>query len=250
MRDYPEVVLIHGGTFQMGSPDAEFGADDDEPLKTVTLDEDFYIGKFEVTVAQFRAFAAATGYQTENEQQGDDHNWKKPFSNIDQEDDHPVLTISWHDANAYCDWLSEETGDEYRLPTESEWEYACRAGTTTAFNTGDTLTKQDATFSNFEAPAEGQPRWKAVALGTTAVGSYMPNAFGLFDMHGNAAEWCSDFYGDSVGQHSGERYHVIRGGSWSMSGSAYCRSAHREGMIGGNLMMGFRVVKEAKTDSR
>ncbi|MEQ8784668.1 MAG: formylglycine-generating enzyme family protein [Pirellulaceae bacterium] len=210
---FPEMVRITAGTIQMGSPATEEGRDTDETMKEVALSKDFYLGKYEVTVGQFRRFVEDTGYRTEHEREGDDYDWRRPFKNLRQGDDHPVLAVSWHDATAYCEWLSKQTGQSYRLPTESEWEYACRAGTTTAFNVGNTLTKQDANFANWEGSTEGLAALSATPLGTTSVGSYKPNAFGLYDMHGNVFEWCSDYYGDAVGDNSGERYHVVRGGS-------------------------------------
>ncbi|SMP63896.1 Formylglycine-generating enzyme, required for sulfatase activity, contains SUMF1/FGE domain [Neorhodopirellula lusitana] len=245
--DCPDMVLIKAGTFVMGSPETEPGRGPNEPQKRVTIDADFYMGKYEITVGQFRYFCQQSKFQTDNEKKGDDYNWKRPYKKAKPTADQAVLSISWDDANAYCQWLSRVTGDRYRLPTEREWEYACRAGTTTAFHTGGQLTKADANFSNYIGSTEGLAAISAVSLGTKVVGSYSPNAFGLYDMHGNAFEWCADVFTDErKSETRSGKYHTVKGGSWSMTSTDYCRSAHREGMDGGNGMMGFRVVREVQ----
>lgn len=238
--------MIKAGTFMMGSPETEPDRDSDEPQSRVTISKDFFLGKHEVTVGQFRKFCASTGYKTEHEREGDEYNWDKPLSGMHQTDDHPVQAVSWEDATAYCEWLSKTTGERYRLPLETEWEYACRAGTTTAFSTGDTLSKTDANYDNtseaypYLTNKVTNPNW-----GTTRVGSFKPNSFGLYDMHGNAFEWCADVYrNEELTETLSGQYHTIRGGAWSMSTTDYCRSAHREGMEGGNGMTGFRVAKD------
>ena len=136
-------------------------------------------------------------------------------------DERPVEQVSWNDAVEFCQRLSKQTGKEYRLPSEAEWEYACRAGTTTAYYFGDTITGKLANYA---------------ASGTTAVGKYPPNAFGLYDMHGNVWEWCQDNWHDNYKNApndgsawlSGESsINVIRGGSWNVN-PRYCRSAGRD----------------------
>jgi formylglycine-generating enzyme required for sulfatase activity len=142
----PEMVYLPGGTFKMGANQGK-GYDDEGPVHEVTLDA-FAIGRYPVTVGDFRRFVDATGYRTEAEG-GDgvyvwdgkswdkkaDANWRKPY--FSQEERHPVVCISWNDAAAYCEWLSEQTGERYSLPTEAEWEYACRASSETAYFFGD-----------------------------------------------------------------------------------------------------------------
>ncbi|MFO1066374.1 MAG: formylglycine-generating enzyme family protein [Pirellulales bacterium] len=246
----PEMVLIKAGRFVMGSPANEPGRDSYESQREVTIEKDFLMGKYEVTVGQYRSFCAKTGFRTEHERDGDDYDWDHPLSHMHQTDDHPVLAISWDDANAYCAWLSKETGDQYRLPTEVEWEYACRAGTTTAFNTGDTLAPSDAAYHG-ALPAVGRKQKTDNSLsGSVPVWQFKPNAFGLYDMHGNAFEWCADVFKEQEYTESlSGKYHTIRGGAWSMQDTTYCRSAHREGFLGGNGMTGFRIVKELKPDA-
>jgi formylglycine-generating enzyme required for sulfatase activity len=127
-------VLISAGTFTMGSPTSELRREMDELQHEVHLTNDFYLAATEVTRGQFAAFVRETGYKTEAELSGDPADWRN--SGIDQQDNHPVVFVSWHDAVAYCDWLSKKEGRNYRLPTEAEWEYAARAGGTHAL--GDT----------------------------------------------------------------------------------------------------------------
>lgn len=165
----PEMVLIKAGTYEMGSPESEPNRDKDEPLTKVILARDFYLGKYEVTVAQYRSFIDSTGYKTENERDGKDFDWSKPFQDLVQSESEPVLAVSWNDAVAYCDWLSKRTGESYRLPTEREWEYACRAGTKTAFHFGATLAKNDANFSNYQGDTAGSAILTAKGLGTKKV---------------------------------------------------------------------------------
>jgi len=174
------------------------------------------MGRYEVTVAQFRQFAEASGYRTtaETSGRGGSHifvyregfvdrpelNWKNP--GFPQQDNHPVVQVSWTDAQAYCEWLSKKEHARYRLPTEAEWEYACRAGTTTAYyhGTGNWSVKcsnvPDAESIKVYGQFDGMTSNSDGYAYTAPVGSYVPNGFGLFDMHGNVREWCSDWYGD------------------------------------------------------
>ena len=163
------------------------------------------------------------------------------------EENHPVVHVSWNDAVAYCKWLSIKTGKHFRLPTEAEREYACRAGSRTAFNTSTNLTIQQANF------IDDQKQWRG---GTVPVDSFSPNAWGLYNMHGNVYEWCSDWYGGTcydgfkakgtvtnpAGPATGS-LRVIRGGSWDYP-AEFCRSAYRCYYRPGyrNYFVGFRLV--------
>ncbi|MCD6328514.1 formylglycine-generating enzyme family protein [bacterium] len=200
-------VWIPPGEFWMGSPKSEKKRFNNEgPLHTVRIAKGFWLGKFEVTQAEYERVM------------GKNPSHFKGSS-------HPVESLSWNDAVEFCGKLSGQSGAIYRLPTEAEWEYACRAGTTTRFNTGD---------SDSEL---GRAGWYAgnSRRKTHDVGQKAPNAWGLFDMHGNVWEWCSDWYGedyygsspgvDPTGPGSGSR-RVIRGGSW-YNLARYCRSAAR-----------------------
>ena len=187
-----EMVLIPPGKFMMGSPKSEKGRKGDETQHEVTLTKPFYMGKYEVTQEQWEAIM---GHNPSN-------NKGAKLS---------VTYVSWNDCQDFIKKLNGKTDGGYRLPTEAEWEYACRAGTTTSFSYGASLTQNDA---NYGYGSEG---------GAKAVGSYLPNAFGLYDMHGNVWEWCEDWYGDypviSVtnprGPSTGKNNcRVLRGGSF------------------------------------
>jgi formylglycine-generating enzyme required for sulfatase activity/tRNA A-37 threonylcarbamoyl transferase component Bud32 len=212
-----EWVDIPGGTFTMGSPWDEVEREDDETQHEVTLSP-FRMSKYEVTFEQYDAFCEATGRE-----KPEDEGWGRG--------NRPVINVSWDDATAFAEWMG------CRLPTEAEWEYACRAGSTTPFYTGYNLTTS-------QANCDGER--------TVEVGSFEPNDWGLYDMHGNVGEWCSDWYGaynystypqtDPKGPGSGS-YRVIRGCGWFDS-SIFCRSAIRNGMELGisNNDFGFRLV--------
>ena len=250
------------------------------PQHRVRITKSFYLGTYHVTRGQFRQFINDINYQTDVEKGGSPgtsgpdratkhlysyskhYCWRDP--GFDQTDKHPAVNISWNDAVAFCKWLSGKEGKSYRLPTEAEWEYACRAGTTTRYYNGNDLeavTKvgnvADATFTAAFA-TEGKYASKANDgfLFTAPVGSFSPNAFGLHDMHGNAYEWCSDWYDgdhayyrqsptdDPTGPKSGE-VRVLRGGSW-LSWPVGCRSAARDHDVPNRVYMGyagFRVVR-------
>lgn len=240
----PVMVAIKGGSFQMGSDESE----DEKPIHRVTL-SDFSIGKYEVTVEQFAAFINDNAYKTDADKQGSSYvwtgssyeekkgvNWKCDVSGKirpKEEYTHPVIHVSWNDATAYAQWLSNKTSKKYRLPTEAEWEYACRAGTNTPFNTGENLTTDQANY-NGNYPYKNFPKGKYLEK-TTPVGSFAPNAWGLYDMHGNVYEWCSDWYDADYYKKSAAQnpnnsisssIRVLRGGSWNYRGQ-YCRSAYR-----------------------
>jgi formylglycine-generating enzyme required for sulfatase activity len=200
----PEMVVIPGGTFTMGSPADEPERDADEgPQNRVTI-APFAMGKTEVTFAEWDACVAAGGC---NGYKPPDQGWGRASR--------PVINVSWRDAKAYASWLSQYTGKPYRLPSEAEWEYAARAGKTTRYAFGDAITPKDANY------AERKLRK------TTEVGAYPPNPWGLYDMHGNVWEWVEDVWHnnyegaptdgsawtDGEGKES-SRYRVFRGGSW------------------------------------
>ena len=207
-----EMLWCPPGTFTMGSPESEVGRDDDKTLHAVTLTHGFWLGKHEVTQAQWQSIMGTTPSK-----------FKGP--NL------PVETVSWDEAVSFCKKLTERekkagrlpAGLAYALPTEAQWEYACRAGTRTAYSFGNAITEKQA---NFKGTNDNIKK-------TTPVGSYGPNAWGFHDMHGNVWEWCSDWYGgypkgamtDPTGPAVGS-LRVIRGGSWFID-ARYLRSAFR-----------------------
>jgi formylglycine-generating enzyme required for sulfatase activity len=272
------MVSINGGTFTMGSPVTEIGRNDNEgPQRQVTVSP-FFMGKHQVTVGEFRRFVEETWYKTEAETGGggfvwtgdiwqnkEDANWDNPHFN--QNDNHPVVLVSWYDAIWYCNWLSVQEGlqpvyvingrivhfnqnaNGYRLPTEAEWEFACRAGTITPFNTGGNILTSQANY-NGNFPYSNAARGVYLQR-TSPVGRFPPNSWGLYDMHGNVDEWCWDWEGrygsnaqtDPVGSISGFT-RIVRGGGWYDSGQ-YLRSASRGSIFpsGRNNRLGFRVVR-------
>ena len=253
-------VYIPPGEFMMGSPVDEKGRNkDEETPHKVTLTRGFYMQTTEVTVGQWRAFSQATGYRSDAETKGGaktmkDNEWQVregrywDSPGFEQADDYPVTCISWKDAQAFAEWLSTKEGKPYRLPFEAEWEYACRAGTTSRFGWGN---KTDCSKANFGNSWTNECKRKE-SIRTVKVAGYSPNAWGLYDMVGNVWEWCQDWYGkypdghvtDPQGASSGER-RVVRGGSW-WSYSRYCRSAAR-GWCGPEdrwFTLGFRLVRE------
>lgn len=239
-----EWVSVPGGKYMMGSPEGEAYRRDDETLHEVTVHA-FKISKYAVTVHQFKKFIEATGYVTDAEKGNDDERgsviWKSYASKFksginwkcdergrvlsDKDMDHPVVHISWNDALAFTDWKG------CRLPTEAEWEYACRAGSLMPFNTGYELKPM---FANYKPDNFNSKHFKNDFNNEIVpVGEFKPNAWGLYDMHGNVGEWCSDFYAsypsapqiNPCGPDSGE-FRVVRGGSW-LSYMRSCRSARR-----------------------
>jgi formylglycine-generating enzyme required for sulfatase activity len=248
-----DMVLIPGGTFMMGSPDTELDRYDDEgPQHDVTVPT-LFMGKFPMTQAQWRV-VAETYPQVKQDLDPDPANFKG--------DNRPVEQVSWLDAVEFCARLSRETGREYRLPTEAEWEYACRAGTTTPFYFGETITTDLANYGG-EGQRYGQGPEGTSRGETTEVGSLAnANPFGLYDMHGNVWEWCQDHWHDNYEGHpptdgrawlfseqgeSSDRQRVLRGGSWTYT-PWYCRSACRviSNPDARNYNGGFRVVCSAE----
>jgi formylglycine-generating enzyme len=217
----------------------------EHPQHRVRITRPFYLGAYHVTQGEFRRFVNDTGYQTDTEKGkmpwaigwnaerkraefNENCSWRNP--GFWQTDRQPVVDVGWKDAVAFCEWLSRKEGKQYRLPTEAEWEYACRAGTTTRYYSGDDpealVTVGNVPDATLRAVL---PEWKWTIKAndgyafTSPVGSFRPNAFGLYDMHGNAWQWCQDWYGgeyyrtspadDPTGPVSGES-RVLRGGSW------------------------------------
>ncbi|MFM6868557.1 MAG: formylglycine-generating enzyme family protein [Dolichospermum sp.] len=234
-----KMIAIPGGTFVMGSSKNEEGSKGEErPQHEVTI-KSFLMGKYPITQAQWRAVAELP--QVNQELQPNPSRFKGA--------NRPVEQVSWYEAVEFCARLSNYTNKVYRLPTEAEWEYACRAGTTTPFHFGETITTDLANYCGYYTygdGSKGQYREK-----TTDVGSFPPNPFVLHDMHGNVWEWCQDDWhenyinapDDGSAWISLSNIKVLRGGSW-FSHADYCRSASRYYFVADfdNINIGFRVV--------
>jgi formylglycine-generating enzyme required for sulfatase activity len=226
-----KLMLIPAGQFTMGSPPGEQGRSDAEAQHIVKLTKAFYLGAAEVTQGQWQALMG-----------------KNP--SFVTGDSLPVDTVTWADAVEFCRKLSEkEQGAQYRLPTEAEWEYACRAGTETPFHTGATITTAQANYHG--GYTYGSGRKGEFRETSTAAGTFAANPWGLYDMHGNVWEWCADWYGDypggeatnPTGPGEGTR-RVVRGGCW-INFPAVCRSANRGGTVpeSWSFHFSFRVVR-------
>ena len=293
-----KLTLVPSGEFEMGSGESAeetrdfiknfYGKDftldsfdDEHPQHRVRITKPFYLGTYHVTRGQFRQFVIDTSYKTDAEKGGkpgafgwdpdkrafgfnEKYSWRN--AGFEQTDEHPVVNVSWNDAVEFCKWLSKKDNKTYRLPTEAEWEYACRAGTTTRYSNGDdpeTLARVanviDATFHK-EFPDYEKAIYPRNTINandgyvfTSPVGQFKPNAFGLYDMHGNAQQWCADWYGDDYygkspvndprGPSRGEN-RVFRGGAWCRM-PYYSRSAARLGFTPDYRFnyVGFRVAK-------
>ena len=259
IRRLPEdMVTIPAGKFRMGD---RKGNDAEKPTRRVTVPA-FKLGKYEVTVSQFRAFIEATEYRTDAEQnaggeagcfsqQADGNwgwvsgrSWREPGYPV--QDNQPVVCVSWNDAQAFIKWLSDETGGNYRLPTEAEWEYAARAGTTTKYSWGDDIGSNRANCDNDDCGDSYDY--------TAPVGSFPANPWGLHDMHGNVWEWVQDCWNDnykgapkdgSVWTSGDCSQRVIRGGSWFYD-AWYLRSADRfrYDRANRNGTIGFRLAQD------
>ncbi len=283
-----KLMLIPAGEFLMGSTAADVTrlerdfsdfkkefADDEQPQHRVKISNPFYLGKFEVTRGQFAKFVSNDGYKTDAEKDGKGgwgissgtnfeqlprFNWRdagwSPYN-----DDHPVVNVSWNDAKAFCAWLSRKDGKTYRLPSEAEWEYACRAGTTTRHPAGDDKNSLvtignvadlsfKEKFTTFTWPLDVRDGW----VFTAPVGRFKANAFGVHDMIGNVWEWCDDWYDEKAYSKrsglttdplvsSGASSRVDRGGSW-LGNPRDARAALRNGYTPDLrlLDLGFRVL--------
>jgi formylglycine-generating enzyme required for sulfatase activity len=217
------MIAIPAGSFMMGSND---GYDDEKPIHKVNL-KAFHIGKYAVTQAQYKAVMG-----------------KNP-SGFSNNSNHPVEKVSWFDAEEYCKKLSELTGRRYKLPSEAQWEYCCRAGSTTKWCFGDNE-KRRGEYAWYDSNSNSQ---------THEVGQKKPNEWGIYDMHGNVWEWCEDYWVNNykntptdgtaniLQNAESQARRVLRGGSW-LNYSAFCRSANRLNVNPGNDYndYGFRVV--------
>ena len=288
-----KLTLIAAGEFMMGSSESaeataaffkkNYGMDrltadlskDEHPQHRVRITKSFYLGTYHVTRGQFRQFVKDSGYKTDAEKGGNPGAWgwdseSKTFSfekdyswqnaGFEQTDEHPVVNVSWNDAVAFCKWLSRKEGNRYRLPTEAEWEYACRAGATTRYYSGDdpeTLAKvanvADATFKAKFPDCKWTIKASDGYVFTAPVGRFKPNDFGLYDMHGNAWQWCADWFGehyyakspaeDPTGPDTGDD-RVLRGGSWGdWPSSARSATRSRGTPDGRSNYGGFRVAR-------
>jgi len=241
------MVWIPPGTFTMGSPSNEVGRFAHEgPQTVVTLTRGFFIGRYEVTQGEYLAVLGNNPSYFRNGVTGSRGGTGDAVTNDLR---HPVEQVSWSDATVYCDALTQQermagrlpAGWVYRLPTEAEWEYACRAGTTSAFYYGPALRSGMANFDGryeYDSSVGETTNSAGIFFGrTTVVGSYEPNGWGLYDMHGNVAEWCSDRWNNSnlpggrvidpPGPATGQ-FRVLRGGGW-LERARYCRVGNRNG---------------------
>ena len=280
-----KLIYVRPGEFFMGSIETpeelakKYGAriyayEGEAPCQLVVLTEGFWMGQTEVTRGQFRTFVAETGYRTRAERHrvggGIDKQgwrwieglyWDNP--GIPQTDEHPVVQVCWEDAVAFCQWLSKKEQREYDLPTEAQWEYACRAGTDTAYSWGDDLAGgklyanmvDDAAhrwIKQFGVSTDDRCPYDDGFATTAPVASLRPNPWGLYDMHGNVNEWCRDWYDkeyyagspgfDPPGPIAGV-HRSLRGGSWIRHGRI-CRSASRHSIspFFRSVARGFRVI--------
>lgn len=293
-------VMVPAGTFVMGGAPttAQFARDfpgleprrlagltDEDPAHEVRITRAFWLGRTEVTVGQFRAFLRASGHVPESVADGTgaygfdaaraaapavdgdafagrDPRWSWADPGFPQGEDHPVTNVSWHDAVAMADWLSRTEGRRYRLPTEAEWEYACRAGTRTHWHSGDDPASLATVANVFDLDSAADwPRWRDRALPvhdgwrfTAPVASFAPNAFGLHDMHGNVWEWVADRHADDAYARSARddppgpadgHLRVRRGGSWH-TWPFYARCGFRNWNTPQTryVLLGFRLLRE------
>ncbi len=223
-----EMVQIPTGTFKMGAPETEEGSSDDErPEHEVTVPT-FFMGKYQVTQAQWKFIASLEQVNRE----------LKPDPSDFKGDNRPVEQVTWSDAVEFCDRLSQYTNRNYRLPSEAEWEYACRAGTTTPFHFGETITSE---LANYRAESTHDAGKKGIYRGgTKEVGSFsVANTFGLYDMHGNVWEWCAEQWHSNyegaptdgsawidANDNNNRSHRLLRGGSW-MDSPENCCCAYR-----------------------
>ncbi|HTV84355.1 MAG TPA: SUMF1/EgtB/PvdO family nonheme iron enzyme [Dyella sp.] len=273
----PAMVVIPTGTYMMGAPDGEPGsADAQMPQHQVTLDKGFALSRTDITVGQFRDFVRASGYKPDSVSEGasvydertgvmrDDDNatWASDYAGRPATDNLPVVNVSWNDANAYVQWLSQRTGKKYRLPSESEFEYALRGGTTTRYwwGNGTPTNKVENLTGSLDRSPSGR-RWSHAFQGYSdgywgpaPVMTFAPNPFGLYDIDGNVSEWMADCWHDnyvraptdgSAWVNPGCATRVVRGGSWGSS-PEQVNSAYRQGADAGirSGRVGFRILRE------
>jgi formylglycine-generating enzyme len=289
-----KLTLIPSGEFMMGSGESaedtvaffkkNYDMDflrayffkDEHPQHRVRITKPFYLGTYHVTRGQFRQFVKDSGYNTDVEKGENRGAWgwnpdKKEFGSsrdyswrntgFEQTDEHPVLNVSWDDAMAFCKWLSGKEGKTYQLPTEAQWEYACRARTKTRYYSGNDPESLATVGNVADATAKTKfPDWTWTIKAndgyvfTAPVGQFKPNAFGLYDMYGNAPQWCADWYGedyygkcpvdDPTGPGTG-LIRALRGGSWDDwpgGASSAARHGNRPGFKSNNHT-GFRVAR-------
>jgi formylglycine-generating enzyme required for sulfatase activity len=272
------LLHIKAGSFLMGSPGSDKDAfNQEKPQHEVRIRRDYLLGKYAVTREQFARFVDDEGYQTEAEKDGQGgwgynaennklegrnpkYSWRDPGFTQDRR--HPVVNVSWNDARAFCRWLSRKTGRACDLPTEAQWEYACRAGMTTRYFTGDDrgslegyANVGDQTLKEKRIKSRESYPFFAFTDGypfTSPVEAFKPNRWGLHDMTGNVWQWCVDWYGkgyyassdkdDPQGPNSGTA-RVVRAGSWGQS-PRDCRAAFRSGLAPSyrNCDVGFRIM--------
>ena len=244
----PQMVVLPTGRFRMGDLNGS-GDYDERVVRTVTISRRIAMGRYEVTFADYDRFVAATGTRRPS-----DRDWGR--------DTRPVINVNWNEAKAYAAWLSKQTGKRYRLPTEAEWEYAARAGTTKRYAFGNSIDCSQARYGRRSSSSECIPRGisrdlRRTLQRTAPVGSFMPSAFGLYDMHGNVSEWVEDCYVDTyngaptdgsartTGCGASDRP-VVRGGHWRNSASRFLRSANRAwGLPSARAReLGFRLVQD------
>ena len=236
-----QMLLIPEGTFMMGSPEDELDREEREGPQHEVSVPPFFMGRYPITQAQWRVVASLS--QVNRELNSEPSNFKG--------DNLPVEQVSWYEAVEFCDRLSAQTGPSYRLPSEAEWEYACRAGTTTPFHFGKTLTTEVANYNGNYTYADG-PKGEYRETTTPVDQFEIANAFGLSDMHGNVYEWCQDHWHDNYKgaptdgsawlTDDKEANRLLRGGSW-YNGPGNCRSAYRSYVTPGGRFfnVGFRV---------
>jgi formylglycine-generating enzyme required for sulfatase activity len=243
----PEMVVVPAGSFMMGSPKTEQGLSSEGPPHKVMIAKPFAVGRHAVTRGQFAAFVKAT------EAEGADSEvlWRNP--GFPQDDSHPVTRVNWDDAKAYISWLAEATGKPYRFLTEAEWEYAARAGTTTPFWWGTSITPAQANYDGrlaFKGGSIGKYR-----KGTVPVGEFAANPWGLYNVHGNVGEWCEDVWhhnynraaptdGSAWLQGGDRSSRVVRGGDWDCD-PRDLRSTRRvwHNAEDRSIVLGFRLAR-------
>ena len=274
----PTMLVVPTGNYMMGAPDGESGrAETQTPQHQVAIDKGYALSQTDITVGQFREFVRASGYKPDSITNGgasvydertgvmrDDSsaNWEDDYAGHPAANDLPVVNISWSDANAYAQWLSKRTGKTYRLPSEAEFEYALRAGSTTRYwwGTGTPKSKVENLTGSLDRSPSGR-RWAHAFQGygdgywgAAPVMSFAPNAFGLYDMDGNVSEWMTDCWHDnyirapvdgSAWVNPGCSIRVVRGGSWGSS-PEQANSAYRQGADASvrSGRVGFRIVRE------